>query len=159
PARSGSARPAPLRAPEQRRDRPSPGPPGIGGQQTLRPCPEEVEGDPDPHVRRYRGGVTMAAQTSGRDPVEKLAEEFAERYRRGERPSLADYTQKYPELADQIRDLFPALVEMEQLGSLEGPPTGPHIPTAPSAGTLPRQLGDYRILRQVGRGGMGVVYE
>jgi len=27
----------------------------------------------------------MTTQTSGRDPVEKLAEEFAERYRRGER--------------------------------------------------------------------------
>jgi serine/threonine protein kinase len=101
----------------------------------------------------------MATQTSGRDPVEKLAEEFAERYRRGERPSLAEYIDKYPELAEQIRDLFPALVEMEQFGSLEGPPTGPHIPTLPSDGPLPRQLGEYRLLREVGRGGMGVVYE
>jgi hypothetical protein len=38
--------------------------------------------------------------------VEKRAEEFAERYR-GERPSLTEYTDKYPELAAEIRDVFP----------------------------------------------------
>ena len=33
------------------------------------------------------------------------------RYRRGERPALAEYTDRYPELADEIRELFPALVD------------------------------------------------
>jgi WD40 repeat protein/serine/threonine protein kinase len=91
--------------------------------------------------------------------VEELAEEFAARYRRGEHPSMTEYTDKYPELAGQIRNLFPALVVMEQLGSVAGPPTGPFDPNAGEGGLLPQQLGDYRILREVGRGGMGVVYE
>src|SRR5215471_8406500 len=101
----------------------------------------------------------MATQTSGRDAVEKLAEEFAERYRRGERPSLSEYTARYPELAEQIRDLFPALVAIEELGSVAGPRTESSPGTVPGQGKAPEQLGDYRILREVGRGGMGIVYE
>ena len=49
----------------------------------------------------------MSASSSERNPVEELAEEFLERYRRGERPALTEYTTRHPELADQIRDLFP----------------------------------------------------
>ena len=46
--------------------------------------------------------------------LDQLAEEFAARFRRGERPSLKEYTDRHPDLADEIRDLFPALVKVEQ---------------------------------------------
>src|SRR5262245_4829721 len=98
----------------------------------------------------------MASDASQRDVLlTRLADEFAQRYRRGERPSLREYTDRHPELADDIRALFPALVEMEQAKEdREGA-------GAPAEAPLPRlrQLGDFRILREVGRGGMGVVYE
>jgi hypothetical protein len=61
--------------------------------------------------------MTMSASTSGPDLFNLLADEFAERYRRGERPPLSEYTDKYPELAAEIRELFPALVAIEQFGS------------------------------------------
>jgi WD40 repeat protein/serine/threonine protein kinase/tetratricopeptide (TPR) repeat protein len=97
----------------------------------------------------------MTDSSGERNPVELLAEDFIARKRRGEKPSLTEYTEKYPELADDIRDLFPALVMMEDLGDSDLASTGPH-----SSGTLTvKQLGDFRILREVGRGGMGVVYE
>ena len=48
------------------------------------------------------------------DLLDRLAEEFAERFRRGERPALKEYTDRYPELADEIRELFPAMVKVEQ---------------------------------------------
>jgi serine/threonine protein kinase/WD40 repeat protein/tetratricopeptide (TPR) repeat protein len=101
----------------------------------------------------------MKTSASELDPVEELAEAFLQRYRRGERPAVSEYTDKYPELADKIRDLFPALVMMEELGSVANQPTGPDIGRQAEIAKIPQQLGEYRILRQVGRGGMGVVYE
>src|SRR6516162_7255091 len=56
--------------------------------------------------------------TSGSDNcvlLAQLADEFAERYRRGERPSLTEYVERYPHLAADIRELFPAMVEIEQV--------------------------------------------
>jgi hypothetical protein len=44
-----------------------------------------------------------------------LAEEFAARYPGRERPSLQEYIDPHPELADDIREFFPAMVEMEQV--------------------------------------------
>jgi WD40 repeat protein/serine/threonine protein kinase len=86
---------------------------------------------------------------------DELAEEFAQRYRRGERPSLEEYVDRLPEMADEIREMFPALVEVEQVQG-----------DAPDAAILQQaavpllgELGDYRIVREIGRGGMGVVYE
>ncbi len=96
---------------------------------------------------------------SGPDLLNELAFEFAERFRRGERPSLTEYTARYPGLEAEIRDLFPALEVIEQFGSVAGPPTGPPGRTATADGATPRHLGEYRILREVARGGMGIVYE
>jgi serine/threonine protein kinase/WD40 repeat protein len=86
---------------------------------------------------------------SRRNPVEALAEDFLARYRRGERPCLEEYTGRHPDLAGQIRELFPALVLMEEAAPDE----------EPRGGAALTRLGEYRILREVGRGGMGVAYE
>jgi len=101
----------------------------------------------------------MSDSTSGPDLFNLLADEFADRYRRGERPSLSEYTEKHPELAEQIQELFPALVAMEQFGTGADQATGTFAAGAAAAHPLPERLGDYRILREIARGGMGVVYE
>jgi WD40 repeat protein len=92
------------------------------------------------------------------NPVDRLAEEFAARHRRGEHPDLAEYTDRFPQYADAIRDLFPALVLIERVKPDGGDQTGTLCGGAASVGTRPDRLGDFLILSEVGRGGMGVVY-
>jgi serine/threonine protein kinase len=95
-----------------------------------------------------------------RDPIELLADSFIARFRSGERPSIDEYALKYPDLAEEIRAILPALVELEVNQSPEGSATAAvGGPLEECAGAAPRVLGDYMILREIGRGGMGVVYE
>src|SRR5215472_9335211 len=92
---------------------------------------------------------------SAADPLGQIADEFVEAFRQGQRPSVEEFARRYPAHADEIHDMLPALALMERAKSMEDSP-GPNRP-AQAAAPL-RQLGDYQILREVGRGGMGVVY-
>jgi WD40 repeat protein/serine/threonine protein kinase len=104
----------------------------------------------------------MTLSSDERNPVEALAEEFLERKRRGAQPTVREYLERYPDLADEIRELFPALLMMEGLGDDSLGTTGSLAGAVDGAGAVGarlQKLGDYRILSEVGRGGMGVVYE
>jgi hypothetical protein len=102
----------------------------------------------------------MADTLSPDEQVGALAEEYLARHRQGLKPSVESYAAAHPELADEIRRLFPALLMMEELKPASGDATGSFDGTAVVVrGARLERLGDFRILREVGRGGMGVVYE
>ncbi len=91
--------------------------------------------------------------------LDSITEEFIALLRRGERPSVEEYARRYSDLADDIRDLFPTVSVVEEAkarirfgrASMGG---------GVSFGTLNVEtLGDYQITREIGRGGMGIVYE
>ena len=51
-----------------------------------------------------------------RNELDQLAEDFVERHRRGEEPSIDDFAERHPFWADEIRKLFPTLWVMERAG-------------------------------------------
>ncbi len=101
----------------------------------------------------------MTPTNSPHSTIEHLDEEFLQRYRQGERPAFTEYTTRYPDLADEIREVFAALVLVEEAGPQDLAQPAAFRGRVTADGKVPRQLGDYRIIREVGRGGMGVVYE
>lgn len=101
-----------------------------------------VASDPD-HVR-------------AREPLEVLVSRYADSVRRGESPSIEDYAARYQEWADQIRELFP-LIE-----KLEGWKSEKEVEclrrSVPEQFPL-RRVGNYELVHELGRGGMGIVFE
>jgi serine/threonine-protein kinase len=83
-----------------------------------------------------------------------LVEEFANRLQRGEAVDASAYAREHPERAEKLRQLLPGVQVLADLGQ-----SGLAPADAPGAGPGAAALGDFRVLREVGRGGMGVVYE
>ncbi len=105
--------------------------------------------------------------SSDRDPLDVLAEEYARRCRRGESPSVEEFAARYPEFADEIRQLLPAVAFLER-GKNEANRSGlnPGSNSGARTGEFSglghpnfERLGENRIIREIGRGGMGIVYE
>lgn len=95
----------------------------------------------------------MTDTGSNDNSLAELTEEYLESLRAGRSPSIEDFAQRNPDLADRIQRVFPMLGMMEQVGGELDPPDD--APESPA----PKQIGEFRIVREIGRGGMGVVYE
>src|SRR5437588_10339223 len=89
----------------------------------------------------------------------ELVEEIAEKFQAGEAVDLEAFAAAHPEVAEQIRQLIPTVQVLAQLGrsAADGDPAA--IALVSAAPVELGRLGDYRILREAGRGGMGIVYE
>ncbi len=105
--------------------------------------------------------MTRSESTDDRHPVEVLAEEFASRLRAGETPTIEEYASRYPEHSEVLRAVLPSIALIERVSSNDDQARkrSESHPRLPNASGVPTSLGDFDILREVGRGGMGVVYE
>jgi serine/threonine protein kinase/cytochrome c-type biogenesis protein CcmH/NrfG len=84
--------------------------------------------------------------------VTEVVDEFMERARRGERPRVEEYAERHPQAASVLRGILQALQVLQPSGAAGADGPG-------AAGEVTGRLGDFRLLRKVGHGGMGIVYE
>jgi serine/threonine protein kinase len=90
------------------------------------------------------------------DPaLAEVVEELTARLKAGEAVDLDAWLAERPVYADELRRLLPMLRLLADL-SCSGGARAPAIPPEEVASGL---LGDFLILREVGKGGMGIVYE
>ncbi|HEY3395370.1 MAG TPA: serine/threonine-protein kinase [Lacipirellulaceae bacterium] len=106
---------------------------------------------------------TCPADESPRQQLVEVLERYLEGLEQGIAPDQEALLRAHPELADELRPyldslrlLHGATRDLRPPGASNGSPVG--TANSPGAGGV-RQIGDYRILREIGRGGMGIVYE
>jgi serine/threonine protein kinase len=103
--------------------------------------------------------IDLAVDSPADTGLAALLDELTDRLHAGEAVDLEAIIGLHPDHAGPLRQLLPALEMMGELkrsaardvGSIAPPDQDPRLETS--------VLGDFRIVREVGRGGMGVVYE
>jgi predicted Ser/Thr protein kinase len=84
-----------------------------------------------------------------------LLAELSDQVRRGIAPDVAAVEREHPSLAGELRELWAAVLLAEGL-QWSKRDVVPPVPLRATA--LPSILGDYELLEEIGRGGMGIVY-
>jgi serine/threonine-protein kinase len=118
--------------------------------------------------------IVSKSSTAGEERLASVINELTDRIRQGQMPALNALIQQHPDFAEDLKEIWPALVLAEELAkplptqeqptesltpARELPDRSNASPVPSGSSSLPRCFGDYELLEEIGRGGMGVVYK
>src|SRR5262249_28598962 len=106
-----------------------------------------------PHV------PTSALPSSADLAFDLLVDELIARLQAGEAPDWLALAREHPEYIGRLRSMAQALEALGDLSRAGDSALSGVAPLPAAEDFVPGVLGDFRILREVGRGGMGGVYE
>src|SRR5262245_37709289 len=102
--------------------------------------------------------TTLPAEEPGDGRIAQALQEYEAALKSGRRPDRQAFLQQHPEAAERIADYLDGLDFLHAAAVQLDAPT-PQAPSSAQSASGLGELGDFRLMREVGRGGMGVVYE
>ncbi|MEN6407116.1 MAG: serine/threonine-protein kinase [Thermoguttaceae bacterium] len=108
--------------------------------------------------REERGEDTAHASSASEEELLAVVQQYMRELEAGRRPSRAQWVARYPHLQPALGDCLDGVNLMHEAAASIKPSDSPSAGLG--VGLQPGMpLGDFQIVREIGRGGMGIVYE
>jgi tRNA A-37 threonylcarbamoyl transferase component Bud32 len=97
--------------------------------------------------------LTESTQNFDRERrIDEVVTEYLKAVRAGQAGAREEWLRRYPDLAEELAEFFADREQVEQVAE-------PLRAAVPAVGTAVRYVGDYELLEEIARGGMGVVFK